>query len=103
MSPIRMARNIVIKNCAIRKEGARRRRGGAGVLSGPVGIVLLDWCRKIYKSDLSLIFFCILDEAAQEDCLFFHVNRLLKVYLTLTSLSVESRRLLLYSGDFPLT
>ena len=38
--------------------------GGAGVLSGSVGIVLLDWCRKIYKSDLSLIFFCILDEAA---------------------------------------
>ena len=66
MSPIRMARNIVIKNCAIRKEGARRRRGGAGLLSGPVGIVLLDWCRKIYKSDLSLIFFCILDEAATD-------------------------------------
>ena len=48
-------------------EGARRRRrGGAGVLSGSVGIVLLDWCRKIYKSDLSLIFFCILDEAATD-------------------------------------
>ena len=38
--------------------------GGAGLLSGAVGIVLLDWCRKVYKSDLSLIFFCILDEAA---------------------------------------
>ena len=37
--------------------------GGAGLLSGPVGIVLLDWCRKIHKSDLFLIFFCILDEA----------------------------------------
>ena len=46
------------------RSGARRRRGGAGLLSGAVGIVLLDWCRKIYKSDLSLIFFCILDEAA---------------------------------------
>ena len=46
------------------RSGTRRRRGGAGLLSGAVGIVLLDWCRKIYKSDLSLIFFCILDEAA---------------------------------------
>ena len=40
--------------------------GGAGLLLGSVGIVLLDWCRKIYKRDLSLIFFCILDEAATD-------------------------------------
>ena len=45
-------------------KGARRRRGGAGLLSRAVGIVLLDWCRKIYTSDLSLIFFYILDEVA---------------------------------------
>ena len=38
--------------------------GCAELLSGPVRIVLLDWCRKIWKSDLSLIFFYILDEAA---------------------------------------
>ena len=48
-------------------EGAGRRRGGAGLLSGPVGIVLLDWCRKIYMSDLSVLFFCILDEAATDE------------------------------------
>ena len=48
-------------------KGARRRRGGAGLLSRAVGIVLLDWCRKIYTSDLSLIFFCILDEAAEDE------------------------------------
>ena len=41
--------------------------GGAELLSGPVGIVLLDWCREIYKSDLSLIFLCILDEAATNE------------------------------------
>ena len=41
--------------------------GCAGLLSGPVRIVLLDWCRKIWKSDLSLIFFYILDEAATHE------------------------------------
>ena len=68
MSPIRMARNIKSKNCAIRTEGGKEEEGegGVGLLSGTVGIVLLDWCRKIYKSDLSLIFFCILDEAAPD-------------------------------------
>ena len=66
MSSIPMALNIMLKNCAIRKEGARRRRGGAGLHSGRVGIVLLDWCRKIYKSNMALIFFCILDEASTD-------------------------------------
>ena len=37
--------------------------GGAGLLLVSVGIVLLDWCTKIYKSYRSLIFFYILDEA----------------------------------------
>ena len=36
----------------------------AELLSGAGGAVLINWCTKIYKSDLSLIFFCILDEAA---------------------------------------
>ena len=46
------------------RRGAGRRSGGCWVTSGSDGIVLLDWCRKIYKSDLSLIFFFyILDEA----------------------------------------
>ena len=48
------------------RSGTRRRRGGAGLLSGAVGIVLLDWCRKIYKSNMALIFFCILDEASTD-------------------------------------
>ena len=54
------------KNCAIRNEWGKEEEGGAELLSRAVGIVLLDWCRKIYKSDLSLIFFCILDEAATD-------------------------------------
>ena len=64
MSLIRIAHSTMIKIVLFVRSGARRRRGGAGLLSGAVGIVLLDWCRKVYKSDLSLIFFCILDEAA---------------------------------------
>ena len=49
-------------------EGGREEEGGgAELLSGPVGIVLLDWCRNIYESDVSLIFFCILDEPATDE------------------------------------
>ena len=36
-----------------------------GGISGAVGIVLLDRCTKVYKSNLLLIFLCILDEAAK--------------------------------------
>ena len=45
----------------------RRRGGGAELLSGPVGIVLLDWWRNIYEGDVSPIFLCILDEPATDE------------------------------------
>ena len=66
MSLIRIAHSTMIKIVLFVTSGARRRRGGAGLLSGAVGIVLLDWCRKIYKSNMALIFFCILDEASTD-------------------------------------
>ena len=47
MSLIRIAHSTMIKIVLFVRSGARRRRGGAGLLSGAVGIVLLDWCRKI--------------------------------------------------------
>ena len=67
MSLIRIAHSTMIKIVLFVTSGARRRRGGAELLSRAVGIVLLDWCRKIYTSDLSLIFFYILDEAAEDE------------------------------------
>jgi len=46
------------------EEGQEGGGGGAGLLLGSVGIVLLDWCRKSISVICFKYIFYILDEAA---------------------------------------